>query len=565
MVSVTNLDRFRRIRHDHELEYTGKGWEAHHSELSRFILPRKSRFVTSDRNTGTKKHQDIVDPVATFAARTLSSGMTTGITSPTRPWFRVSLPNRAATQSHKVRTWLHDVAQIMRDQMLKSNLYTVLPSVYEDLGVFGTSCFLLLEDDEDVFRAYHFAIGQYQLSNNARLVVDCMSRKFSMTVRQVVEQFGIDNVSPDTKLKFEDQEKNDEWLDVVQVIAPNEDFNLQGFTKMTMPWVSVYYEESGDAQNTALNDERILSMEGFNEFPIMAPRWTTTGEDVYGGSPGIDVLGDVKGLQFLQIQKAQAFEKQVKPPMQGPPSLRGKKTSILPGDVTFVDATTDRGGFRPSHEVRFDVAGVLEDIREHEGRVNRAFYVDLFLSLLTTDRRFMTATEVEERREEKLLMLGPVLERLNNELLEPMIDRIFNIMNRRGLFPEPPEEISGQELKIEYVSILATAQKIVGIGSIERLFGFAAQVATMDQAVLDKIRFDRGIDEMHELLDADPSVLRTDEEVEAIRAQRAEFAAQQAAIEQMGQTAAIAKDLAGAQVGDTNALEEVVTGGQVPG
>lgn len=151
------------------------------------------------------------------------------------------------------------------------------------------------------------------------------------------------------------------------------------------------------------------------------------------------------------------------------------------------------------------------------------------------DRRDMTAREVQERHEEKLLMLGPVLEGLIDDLLDPVIDRVFNVMveDPRGLIPPPPDELSGMDLKVEYISVLAQAQRAVGISGIERLWGFAGQVAQMDPSVLDKLDADQTIDEYASMAGVSPSMIVPDEQVEEVRQQRA---AQQAQMQQMAQS-----------------------------
>ena len=238
------------------------------------------------------------------------------------------------------------------------------------------------------------------------------------------------------------------------------------------------------------------------------------------GSPGMDALGDVKQLQSEQKRKGQAIDKLVSPPMVGNSQLKNSITNTLPGGLTVVDGTSTDGAFRPAYQVRPDLNHMVLDIREVQKRIDTAFFADLFLMISRQDD-IRTATEIVERKEEKLLMLGPVLERLQSELLDPLIDRTFNIMVRGGLIPPPPGELSGTELKVEYISPLAQAQRIVAVGSIERLTGFIGSVAQIDPRAADKMDVDQAIENYGEALGTNPKLIRPDDEVSAIREARA--------------------------------------------
>ena len=265
-------------------------------------------------------------------------------------------------------------------------------------------------------------------------------------------------------------------------------------------------------------------------------------------------LSDVKALQVMHKRKAQAIEKMVNPPMMGPTSLRNVATSILPGDITYVDEIETQKGFRPVHEVNFQIQPLLMDIQAHQDRINRAFYVDLFLMLYQSDRREITAREIEERHEEKLLALGPVLEQINQDLLDPLIDITFEIMLKQGRIPEPPEELHGEDLKVEYISIMSQAQKLVGLAGVERFSGFASQVASVNPESLDKIDTDQLLDIYGDMTSIPAGIVRSDESVAEIRKQRAQQqqAAQQAELAKQG--AVTANELSNTNLDGDNAL-----------
>jgi hypothetical protein len=522
----------------------------HWQDLSDYILPRQARFTVTDRNRGDRKNTKIIDNTATLAVRTLSSGMMSGITSPARPWFSLRTGDPALNEYTPVKMWLDLVKSRMQEVFLRSNLYTTLPITYGDLGVFGTNAFAVLEDDEDVIRCYPFPIGSYALGTSYRGNTDSIYREYQMTVRQLVGQFGLANCSLAVRNAWE-RGNGETWIDVVHAVEPNPDYNERKAESRYKRFRSIYYERGAEGEN-------LLREAGFDDFPVMASRWSLTGEDVYGHSPGMDALGDIKALQLEQKRKAQAIDKMVNPPMVAPSSLRNQRASLLPGDVTYVDVQSGQAGFSPAYEINPRINELMLDIQDNQGRIRRAFFEDLFLMIANDQRSNITAREIQERHEEKLLMLGPVLERLNDELLDPLIDRTFNIMMRMNLLPPAPKELQGMDLSVEYTSVMAQAMKLTGITGIERFVAFAGQVAQAKPEVLDKIDFDQTLDEYAAMVGTPPSMVRDDEAVAAMRKQRAdqEQAMQQAAIAQQG--AQTAKALSETQVTDENAVGAMI-------
>jgi hypothetical protein len=292
---------------------------------------------------------------------------------------------------------------------------------------------------------------------------------------------------------------------------------------------------------------------------VLAPRWSVTGEDVYGSSPGMDALGDVRALQLLERRKAQAVDKIVNPPMRGPAALQNGRVSLLPGDVTYVDAVQPGQTFAPAYEINTAAVAVLSQaIAEHEARIKTAFYADLWLMLSQGADQTMTAREVAERHEEKMLQLGPVMERLQDELLDPLVDRTFSILLRNGDLPPPPEELEGMELRVEYLSIMAQAQKMLGITGVERLASFVGSLAAVKPEVLDKVDFDQMIDEYGLMVGTPPALVRTDEDVDTIRQARAEEAQAAQASALQAQAIEGAKTLSQTDTQGDNALTRML-------
>ncbi|HDS7133366.1 TPA: phage tail protein [Klebsiella aerogenes] len=525
-------------------------FEPHWRELSDFINPRGSRFLVTDVNRNDRRNTKTVDPTATLANRTLSSGMMSGITSPARPWFKLATPDPDMMDYGPVKLWLEAVQRRMNEVYNKSNLYQSLPLLYSSLGTYSTGAMAVLEDDEDVIRTMMFPIGSYYLANSARGSVDTCYRKFTMTVRQLVMEFGMSNVSTSVKGLWESG-SYETWIEVIHAVYPNIDRDTGKLDSKNKRVKSVYFEVGGD-------NDKLLRESGFDEFPIMAPRWEVNGEDVYGSScPGMIALGQVKALQLEQKRKSQLIDKATNPPMIGPTSLRSQRVSLLPGDVTYLDVVTGQEGLKPAYQVNPNTADLLADIQDTRQMINSAYFVDLFMMLQNINTRSMPVEAVIEMKEEKLLMLGPVLERLNDECLNPLIDRTFSIMARKNLLPPPPDVLQGMPLKIEYISVMAQAQKSIGLSSLSSTVGFIGQLAQVKPEALDKLDTDQAIDAFAEMSGVSPTVIVPQEQVNQIREERAQQQKQQQAMA-MGMAAAQgAKTLSEAQTADPSVLTAI--------
>lgn len=525
-------------------------FEPHWRELSDFINPRGSRFLVTDVNRNDRRNTKTVDPTATLANRTLSSGMMSGITSPARPWFKLATPDPDMMDYGPVKLWLEAVQRRMNEVYNKSNLYQSLPLLYSSLGTYSTGAMAVLEDDEDVIRTMMFPIGSYYLANSARGSVDTCYRKFTMTVRQLVMEFGMSNVSASVKGLWESG-SYETWIEVIHAVYPNIDRDTGKLDSKNKRVKSVYFEVGGD-------NDKLLRESGFDEFPIMAPRWEVNGEDVYGSScPGMIALGQVKALQVEQMRKAQLIDKATNPPMVAPTSLRTQRVSLLPGDVTYLDVMTGQDGLKPAYLVNPNTADLLADIQDTRQMINSAYFVDLFMMLQNINTRSMPVEAVIEMKEEKLLMLGPVLERLNDECLNPLIDRTFSIMARKNLLPPPPDVLQGMPLKIEYISVMAQAQKSIGLSSLSSTVGFIGQLAQVKPEALDKLDTDQAIDAFAEMSGVSPTVIVPQEQVNQIREERAQQQKQQQAMA-MGMAAAqSAKTLSEAQTADPSVLTAI--------
>lgn len=525
-------------------------------ELSDYHLAHRGRFLTSDRNKGHKRNTKQINNTSRMASRTLASGMMSGITSPARPWFRLSSGDSALDDDAAVKAWLHEVQVIMYKVFSASNLYNSLHQVYSELGVFGTAAMGVFQNFDNVIWCRPYTVGSYMLGLNEMNVSDSFYREYEITVAQCVKQFGIDNCSPHVQDQWR-KGNSEAWVQIVHVVEPNDDRDSSSPLARDKKYRSVYYEKSKDSH---ADQERFLRKSGFDTFPILTPRWDVTAEDAYATDcPGITALGDTKALQLGERKLYQGLGKTVSPPMQGPSGMKNKmKGGVLKDDEIVWHDQNQQGLTSIYQNYRPDLNAMMTVNKETEERIRRAFYEDLFLMLAQSDRRQITAREVAEKHEEKLLMLGPVLERLHTELLDPLIDRTFDILQENGVLPPPPEALQSRELDVEYVSVLAQAQRLVNTGAIDRLVAFAGQATPIWPEARHKVKVTQSIDEYADALGVDPSMIRSDEEVAEMQAAEQQQMQQAAAAEQAQQVANTAKTASEIDTGGDNALSTVM-------
>ena len=546
-------------------------------DVNDYIRPRRARFFVQDVNKGDRRNRKIIDSTGTFASRTLAAGLMAGVSSPARPWFMLGSFNTTDQESEEDKIWLHKTSMKMRSGFLRTNLYNVLPITYGDMADFATGCMFVEEDLENIAHFYSFPIGSYMIGKDGKGRINTFVREFQMTVRQVVETFGMDPENPGKEMlhNISDQVQSywkngntEAWINITHVVMPNSRYNPNLLDSKYKRFASIYYEQ-GDSSSSGSNTtgtvpDKILSEKGYDYFPVLCPRWSVTGEDVYGtNSPGIMAIGGIKQLQHGEKKSLMAVDKQLDPPMTAPDTMKSKKASILPGDITYLNASEEqRGGFKPAYQVQFDVNSMEMKQEQVRKRISRAYYEDLILMLSSIKERQKTATESELLHEEKLLGFGPVLVQMKDDIFDPLIDIMFDIMYKQGHFDEPPQSLVGEDLRVDYISPMAQVQKTIGLGSLNTFSGFVGQWASIDPGVLDKVNRDRLIDEYGEMSSVPPGVIHSDEDANAIRQEREMRQQQMQQAEKAQMMANTAKQLGDTNTQDKNALTDLLGTGE---
>lgn len=512
-------------------------WIPHWRDLQSYINPLRGRFDDdSTYQTTRPDFRRIITSRSVKARNTLSSGMQSGLTSPSRAWFKLSVSDPdSVTQA--VREWLDIVHERMMKVMGSSNFYQEIEATYDELATFGTSAIMIEEDFDNVIRCYTFTAGTYLAAADANGMVSTFIHDRWLTVQQMVDKFGYDNCPPTVKAKWND-DNMDERIKVTNLIE-------QDYESSEKRYSSCWYAD--------IDNGHLLRESFFRTFPVMLPRWHSIPGSVYGYGPGTVALSDIKQLMLMQKDRLIGVSKQVSPPLLVSSALMGQGIYTGPNAITY--SGTESGSpdkqVSPLYPVSLNLADLRLSIQDTEVAINESFYVDMFIMLGARDLPQMTATEVAERRTEKMTVLGPVLERLESELLTPAIIRIFDIMADAEILPPPPEELQtmGNGFKLEYVSILAQAQQAMGIQPLQQISAFAATLLQSFPEISDKLDFDRILEHYHLYIGTPADIVREQDEVDAIRQQRAEAMQQQQGLEQME--------------GSAGALEQIASGAEL--
>lgn len=526
----------------------------HYRNLSEFIKPRMGRFFISDRNKGDKRYNNIINSVASQAHKVAVAGMRSGTIPQTRPWFALETNDPDLMEHPGVRDYLDKVVRMMSLVYSESNFYEMSSVFLGELILFGTAVMSHVDDFEDVARFYTHTAGSYFIDTNDRYETDTLVRELEWPASKIVQQFGLENCSRAVKNAVE--KKNfGAWFPIVHFVEPNEDFRPSIGIAKNKAYKSVYYEPG----NEGIDKDKWLSISGFEEFPAYATRWDVTGEDIYGTDcPGMTALGDVKHLQIAEKRKAQAIDKMVSPPLHGPASLRNVPINSLPGGGTFYDGIADQK-LMPVYEVKPQLGDMRVDMDAIEARINRAFYVDMFLAITTAEGiQPRNQLDLIQRNEERLLQLGPVLERIQNEWLNKVNDRTFKQLLRAGVLPPPPEALSGTTLRVKYISSLVMAQRAVATQGIDRLSAYAGNLVQMGwQGVLDKFDAEQSIDEYAIAIGVPPSVIVPDDAVIEKRQADQQAAQEERVMALTSQAANAAKMASDAKTDEPNLLTEL--------
>ena len=577
LVSRGALDRFVD-----DLWQVKSRWDGRWRKTSDYFMPTRSRLMMSDANRGDRENEGIYDNHGKRALNIMTSGVVNGMAPSTKPWFALSTGNKRQDEVIENQRCLTDWRDTALLYMERTKYYAKLGEQVRDGGMVATGAKMIIEDpdSDDLFRVITFPIGSFAIAENGRGVIDTFARQFTLTARQLVDEYGYDNCPMDVQQSWDNRSYTDEYQVRWLIYAnPTADPGRQEYDPLARPFRECHWVH--DAGNTGAGNDilrdvmgvdepgrnSVLRVGGFHEFPISVIRWEKNEDDAYGTScPGFEAYPVIKSLQAITKKWWNALEKGIDPPLVAGPSVKNKPVSLLPGRITIENEGANRTGLRPLHEVKINLEHVRQEREDLRNQIDAHMLVRHFLSLhLQADRPQMTAEEIIERRSEKLQLLGPILERHADDVFDPDIARIMNILIRASIpywrlgmdgapLSPPPESMGSVTLRVQYISDIAQSQKLSGLANLERHAAWVLQTAAQVPAAADGFDFDVARELHREYSGASPRLSRTEKEIKLMRMLRQQQQEAQQAAEAAPGLAKGARDLAEAPAGGDSVL-----------
>lgn len=503
-------------------------WDALWKDIRDYIMPDVGNFEGEDATLGSKRYRKMLDPTAIEASDILSSGLYSGVSSPSRPWLRLTTLDGDLDQSHEVKQWLDDVQRTMLLIFAKAGVYARLQQAYIELPVFGQACVIARSHPEKVVNLQNATIGEYYFAEDDYGYVDTLYRRIGMTAKQMVQQWGLEALSNDVRSAYATNPF--QRFSVIHAVEPRFERDDRKRDILNKPFRSVYLDES---------QGKVISESGFDDFPAMCPRWMTCGGSAYGRGPGAKALSASRSLQFLQKALADLAAYKSNPPVIYPNTFKGELELLRPGGR--IPVRPGAGDVvQSAWQVDTDPNAIQALISYRQNEIHHLFYTNIFQMIASSVDKERTATEVAALEQEKIMMLGPVLERIHSELLDPLVSSTFAFMIEQNKVPEPPEELINKTLNVEYISVLAEQQRNSSANGILKLTQEIGMLAQLNPNALDKLDTDATIDMLADMNGVPPSLIVSGDRVAMIRQSRAQKQAQE---EQMIQGAQMAQNL----------------------
>lgn len=512
-------------------------WEDHWQQIAELVSPMRADF-NIQRTAGEKRSSKIFDGTPGLAAENLASGLWGLVTNSANEWFEIQSEHEDINEDYASKVWLDIATQRMRGAFAAGGMrfYARAVDLYFDLVTLGTGIFFCEEEGASGRMFYSCrSLAECFIAEDDRETVDTVFRRFQWSARQAQKRWG-DKVGKEVKAALEKNEP-DRKFEFLHAVYPREDYDNRAgpVAERGKAFKSCYVDVEGKA---------LLAEGGYYEFPYQVPRWSMKSGGVYGDSPAMLALPDTKMLNTMAKTSIVAAQKIADPPVLAADEVTVRGLRMTPGGTIY-------GGVDEQGRARYqpfqsggDVGLTLEMMQQRREAVREAFYYSL---LIMVQQPNATATEFLMRNEEKMRLMGPHLGRLQMEFLDPLIDRQFNVMARAGAFPPPPPALAQYpQLKIEYVSPLARAQKATDGAAIVRTLNSIAPLAAAKPEVWDNFETDkisRGLSDAYGM----PAYMLTDpRRVAQIRAQRERVMRAQAVVTAAAPVAGAAKDAADA-------------------
>ena len=516
------------IRRQMELEGERSNWASFWQELATFCLPRKAHIHAKKALQAQQDFHRIFDNTAIRSLNTMAAGFHSHLTNPSSKWFELRMKDKKLNESKDVKVWLKAVEDEIFGTLNDSNFDAIIQEDYKDLGCFGTGSIFTEEDIKTKVRFTMLPIGETYIEEDAQGRVNRIYRKFTYTVLQAYERWG-DKAGEEVK-KAIDEKKYSKKVEILHWIVPRDNIVAGKKDNKNMPYESKWAE---------IKKKHLIHEGGFQEFPVACGRFEKEAGERWGFSPAMNVMADIRMINAEKKVLIRAAMKIVDPPISIPSRGFIMNLNLNPSGINYRNPQTKADDLQPIM-TKANIPWGLEMVQDVKASIEEGFFIPLFKAFSQITKQ-MTIPEVQRRISENMVLLGPVVGRFTQEVLNPIIIRIFNILFRNGFLPPAPLVIEGQEFDVIYISQLAKAQRASEILSLERTLGTVGEIANVLPYVLDKIDGDKAVDMVAEIHGVNPDLIRDDEEVQGIRQMKAEAAAKVQEQEETARTVEAAK------------------------
>ena len=458
----------------------------------------------------------LYDSTTLSAADVLASGFMNYLTPPTSKWSRLVHKDYKMREDKKISDFLEDVTDEVHYVLNRSNFYDQMFPTYKSSGVYGTSIVLVEEDLEDGVRLYSIPLKQCVIIEDGNGRVREYFIEFEYTAEQAATRWGIEKLHPKLKQELTKEKETNKKHLFLLYIAPRNRREVQKENKENMPFEATWI----DHENKTIIDEG-----GYNESPAMTHRFDKRPFIPWGYSPGMKALPFARMLNAIAKTNLRALMKRTDPPIALPDNAFIMPFNQNPKGINYYNKAKMEGKDIFAFGNYGDPQAGALALEYYANQVKEIMFNDVFLAFNQITKQ-MNNPEVYERIAEKMTLLGPSVGRYISELLHPIIIRVVGILARQGRLPEAPRGFD-IDYEIDTVSQLAQAQKRSELNALTSGLSLAGQIAQFDPSVLDNISPDRTVKEAWSIIGAPTQVLRSDDEVSAIREARAEVAAQQ--------------------------------------
>lgn len=504
-------------------------FNSHWDEIAKVVAPDSARFASDCNVAGEKHRSELYDSIGQACNERLAAGFYSTLTSPTQKWFELSTNNEELDNDYDVQTWLHDVSSRMFIEMSRPQcgFVTAIQEVYHSLGAFGNGIMFVTESPNlSLLQFNSLPLQECYFGESNGNSVDTLFRVYKRAALQLVNTFGKDKLSERTQ-KLAESGNISEKVEILHVIEPVQASNGK-------PFRSAYIE---------MQNNHIISEGSYDECPFAIGRFYKTSYETYGRGPGSTALADLNTLQQIAKTVLKGAQKMVDPPLMVPDQGFIGTIRVAPGAISYF-----RQGLSAEDRVQplltQGAPALGEDLAQSiRVRVREIFFND---QLQMTEGPQMTATEVLQRAEDRMRLLGPVVGRTQAELLGPMLERVFGLLLRAGRLPEPPESLldPSVKLRIVYQSLMFKALEQTEANGLLRVAQLISPFMAADPTVMDVFNTEQIARQLGRAYSLNPAFFRSEREVESVRQQRQQQQQMQQQLEMAAQGGAALKDTA---------------------